>query len=337
MEMIADIILDTAIDGLKLLPFLFVTYCAMELLEHHTEDRAGEFVRKAGKFGPFIGGVFGVVPQCGFSAAASSLYAGRVITLGTLIAIYLSTSDEMVPLLISEQFPVPDMIKILVTKAVIGILAGFIIDGTLTVLRKRNGRNADSIRIDELCRRENCHCEDLNPHIQAHSSSEASDSTVPQRPSQVKLPDREAINRAKGTAAHAHHHSAWTGILKSALVHTVHVFLFILLITLILNTMIEVIGEDRLTALLTGNFILSHILAGVIGLIPNCGASVIITELYVGELISLGTLFSGLLTGAGVGLLVLFRTNTDRNENFRIAFLLFLIGVTAGILYDLVI
>ena len=292
MELIIDIVLDAVIDSVKILPFLFITYLIMEYLEHKTQEYTSEIVQKTEHFGPLIGGLLGVVPQCGFSAAASNLYAGRVITLGTLIAIYLSTSDEMIPLLISEHFPVGTMIKILIIKALIGIVAGFAIDFVVHTHHRANNRaDEDPVRINELCDKEHCHCDDDDDH-------------------------------------------GLVGIAKSALVHTMHIFLFVLVLTLILGALIEVIGHDRLSHMLQTNPIISHILAGILGLIPNCAPSVIITELYLGGMITLGTMMSGLLVGAGIGLLVLFRVNPEKKANINVAILLFLIGTLSGLLID---
>ena len=294
MELILDIVLDAVIDSVKILPFLFITYLIMEYLEHKTQDYTAAIVQKTEHFGPLLGGIIGIVPQCGFSAAASNLYAGRVITLGTLIAIYLSTSDEMIPLLISEHFPIGTMIKILIIKAVIGIIAGFIIDFVVHIHHRAHNRaDEDPVRISELCEKEHCHCDDDDE-------------------------DRHGF----------------MGIAKSALVHTIHIFLFVLVLTLILNAVIELIGEDRLSALLKTNPIVSHILAGLIGLIPNCAPSVIITELYLDQMITLGTMMSGLLVGAGIGLLVLFRVNPERKVNINAAILLFAIGTLSGLMID---
>ncbi len=295
MELILDIVLDAVIDSVKILPFLFITYLIMEYLENKTQDYTAAIVQKTEHFGPLLGGIFGIVPQCGFSAAASNLYAGRVITLGTLIAIYLSTSDEMIPLLISEHFPIGTMIKILIIKAVIGIIAGFIIDFVVHIHHRAHNRaDEDPVRISELCEKEHCHCDDDDDD-----------------------------------------HHGFMGIAKSALVHTIHIFLFVLVLTLILNAVIELIGEDRLSALLKTNPIVSHILAGLIGLIPNCAPSVIITELYLDQMITLGTMMSGLLVGAGIGLLVLFRVNPERKVNINTAILLFAIGTISGLMIDL--
>ncbi|MCR5404846.1 MAG: arsenic efflux protein [Butyrivibrio sp.] len=293
MEIVLEIVLDALIDSVKILPFLFVTYLVMEYLEHRTRETTEKIVQKAEHFGPLIGGLIGIVPQCGFSAAASNLYAGRVITLGTLIAIYLSTSDEMIPLFISEHFPLDTMIKILIMKAFIGIIAGFLIDLIVHAHHRARGRAAnDPMRIEALCEKEHCHCEDEED-------------------------------------------GSLLGIAKSALVHTIHIFVFVLILTLILGTIIEIIGHERLSYLLKSSTVLSHILAGLIGLIPNCAASVIISELYLGGMITLGTMMSGLLVGAGIGLLVLFRVNPEKKENINIAVLLFLIGTVSGIVIDL--
>ncbi len=292
MELILDVVIDALIDSLKILPFLFVTYLIMEYLEHKTSEFTSGLVERTEHFGPLWGGLIGAFPQCGFSAAASNLYAGRVITLGTLIAIYLSTSDEMVPLFISEQVPLTTMAQILAIKALIGILAGFIIDFVVHAYHKAHNRSLnDPIRIEALCEKEHCHCDD---------------------------------EEAEG----------FLGIVKSALVHTLHIFIFVLVLTLALNFVIEIIGEDRLSVLLKTSPVISHILAGLVGLIPNCAPSVIITELYLDQMITLGTMMSGLLVGAGIGLLVLFRVNDDKKENVNIALILFVIGTVVGLLID---
>ncbi len=293
MEIILDILLDAVIDSVKILPFLFVTYLLMEYLEHKTGELTEKYVQKTEHFGPLLGGIFGVIPQCGFSAAASNLYAGRVITLGTLIAIYLSTSDEMIPLLISEHFPAGTMFRILAVKALIGIIAGFVIDFVVHSYHRAKGRAInDPMRIGELCEKEHCHCE------------EEEDASL-------------------------------MGIARSAFVHTFHIFLFVLGLTILLNAIIEVIGHAQLSELLKTNPVVSHLLAGLIGLIPNCAPSVIITELYLEQMITTGTMMSGLLVGTGIGLLVLFRVNTDKKESINIAVLLFLVGTVSGLLIDL--
>ncbi len=268
----------TLLDSVKLLPFLFLTYLAMEYLEHKAEDKAQRLVRKSGRLGPVIGGLLGAVPQCGFSAAASNLYAGRVITLGTLLAIYLSTSDEMLPILISEQAPVGLIVKILLMKAAIGMLAGIIID--LLLPRKQEEHD----HIHELCEHEHCNCE--------------------------------------------------KGIFRSALKHTVNIALFIVVIGFVLEFILHFAGEDALAGLLWNRPILGPLLAGIVGLIPNCAASVALTQLYLAGALSMGAMMAGLLVGAGVGLMVLLKVNGNLRENLKIIGLLYGIGVAAGIAID---
>lgn len=277
----SDVIIDTLIDAAKLLPFLFLTYLAMECLEHKAGDKAEVLIKKAGRFGPVIGGILGIVPQCGFSAAASNLYAGRVITAGTLIAIYLSTSDEMLPILISERAPVGVIVPILVTKAVIGIAAGLLIDFSMRV----RGRE-EHAHIHEICEQEHCHCE--------------------------------------------------KGIFRSALSHTVQIAVFILLVTFVLNLLLFFVGEDVLAAAISNRPVAGPLLAGLVGLIPNCAGSVVITQLYLEGIIGFGAAMAGLLAGSGVGLLVLFRVNRDRKKNIQILGLLYGIGAAVGIVMELV-
>ena len=272
-----EVIEEALIDSFKLLPFLFITYLVMEYIEHKTSKKSKEVIKKSGKFGPAIGSILGIFPQCGFSVSATNLYAARVITLGTLISVYLSTSDEMLPIFISEAVPVSTIFKILGMKLVIGMIAGFLID---FVLRKRK----EEERIIEICEEEHCHCEH--------------------------------------------------GIIKSALKHTLNIFLFIFIITLVINGIIEIIGQENLANIVSKNIILGPIVAGIIGLIPNCASSVVLTQLYIEGVLGLGSLMAGLLAGSGVGILVLFRENDDMKDNFRILAILYVSGVAWGIIID---
>ncbi len=272
-----DVIIDTLIDNLKLLPFLFLTYLLMEYIEHKTGEKAEAAIRRAGKIGPLAGGVLGIVPQCGFSASASGFYAGRVISLGTLIAVFLSTSDEMLPICISHQAGIAVIAKILAFKAVAGIVLGFLTDAVMLLLKK--GKKPEAIHC--LCENDDCHCEE-------------------------------------------------EGIIRSALHHTVKIAAFILIITFALNTAIHFIGEENLGRLFVDIPVLSSAVAGLVGLIPNCAASVVITELFLQGVISTGAMLSGLLTGSGIGLLVLFRTNRNIKENIGIALLVWLLGTAVG-------
>ena len=288
MHELIHIVEHSIMDSLKLVPFLFLTYLAMEYLEHRAGDKVIKLIHKAGKFGPLVGGIAGAAPQCGFSAAASNFYAGRIISLGTLIAIYLSTSDEMLPIMISEKQPIDMIVKLLLVKVIIGVIAGFVIDFIYT--RKEHGHDHDEEHqhehIHEICEHEHCQCE--------------------------------------------------KGVLRSAISHTLQITIFILLITLGLNLILHLGGEEVLAQLILNRPVLGPVLAGLVGLIPNCAASVVVTQLYLGGALSLGAMMSGLLTGSGVGLLVLFRVNHNKKENATILGLLYLIGVLAGIVIELI-
>lgn len=276
-----DVIIDTLVDGIKLLPFLFLTYVAMEYLEHKTSSKTKRMIKNSGKAGPFFGSLLGAFPQCGFSAAASNLYAGRVITLGTLIAIYLSTSDEMLPVFLSEQVSLLVIVKILLTKIVIGMIAGFVIDYAMRKLRREENVSEE---ISHICDHDHCHCEQ--------------------------------------------------GILRSAIRHTAVILGYIILISFILNTVIFFIGEDTLGNLILNRPVVGPLIACIVGLIPNCAASVVITQLYLQGVMSFGAMMAGLLAGSGVGILVLFKENQDKKESFRVLALVYVIGVICGIIID---
>ena len=272
--MIIDAVTDSFIDGVKLLPFLFLTYLAMEYLEHKAGQRMQAAIRSAGRGGPAIGSVRGVFPQCGFSTVASNLYAGRIITMGTLLAVFLSTSDEMLPIMLSENVGAAVIFKILAVKVAVALAAGFMVDFLFRGKRRQ-------MRIGHLCEQHHCHCEN--------------------------------------------------GIWKSALHHTVEIFLYIMAISLVLNLLIGWIGEDALGSLFLNRPVVGELLAALLGMIPNCASSVAITQLYLEGVMSAGAMTAGLLAGSGVGLLVLFRVNDDHRENFRILGLLYGIGVLGGI------
>lgn len=277
-----EILIDTILDSVKLFPFLFITYLIMEYIEHKTSDKVKDVIKKSGKFGPVIGGIVGIFPQCGFSVSATNLYAAKVITLGTLISVYLTTSDEMLPILLTESVPITTILTILGIKLIIGIVVGFIID---LIVRRRNEEQEE--RIEELCEHEHCHCEN--------------------------------------------------GIFKSAIKHSVNILIFIFIITLIINSIIGFIGEETIAHFISNNSILGPIIAGLIGLIPNCASSVILTELFVEQVITMPILIAGVLVNAGVGLLVLFKTNKNIKENIKIVSMLYIIGVVSGMILQIII
>ena len=277
MSFVIHALLHAVQDTLPLLPFLYLTYLLMELLEHKAGERVDALIRRSGRVGPLVGGVLGMLPQCGFSAAAASLYAGRVVTLGTMVAVFLSTSDEMLPILLTKQLPLPGVLALVGTKALIAVLVGFLVD---LLFRPRQQE-----RVEELCRSEGCHCEGKS-------------------------------------------------VFLAALFHMLQVALFIFLATFALGLLIELVGEEQLGALVLNRPVVGSLLAGLIGLIPNCAASVVLTELHLAGALSLGAMLSGLLVGSGVGMLVLFRLNRRVKENLLILLALYAVGVALGILLD---
>lgn len=273
---------DALFDTLKLVPFLFVTYLVMEWLEHKTGSRTQAAIRRAGKMGPLFGGVLGIFPQCGFSAAASNLYAGGLITAGTLVAVFLSTSDEMLPIFISEAVPAVTIVKVLAAKLLLGMVSGFILDFLYHRILRREIRYKN---IHTMCESEHCRCEE--------------------------------------------------GVISSTIRHTLQITVFIFLITFVLNMLLGGIGEDRLSALVLNMPVAGELIAGLIGLIPNCAASVVITQLYLQGVIGAGPMMTGLLAGAGVGILLLCRMNRRHlKQNIGIIAYLYLSSVVWGILID---
>ena len=283
-EIIKDAILDTIKDTASLLPFLFVTYIVMEWLERRTEERSVEMLSGMGRFGHLLGAGIGLIPQCGFSAGAASLYSGGVITTGTLIAVFLSTSDEMLPIFISSSVGGGVIAKILALKFAIAIVSGFAVD---TAMRAFGIGNHSDKHIHDLCEREHCGCEDEEG-----------------------------------------------GILRSAAIHTLKITIFIFLISLFLSLLVGFMGRDALMNAMEGSGVIGTAVAGLIGLIPNCAASVVITQMYLEGILSVGQMMAGLLVGAGVGILVLARTNVHHKENVAIIGLLLALGIAWGLVID---
>lgn len=284
MSAIMEAIMDTVKDTAMMVPFLFITYLAMEWLERRTEDQSVALLSRIGKFGHVAGAAIGLIPQCGFSAAAASLYSGGVITAGTLLSVFLSTSDEMLPIFISSSVGAGTIGKLLAAKFIIALISGIAVDVIARMVRHRS----EEKHIHDLCEREHCGCEEEEG-----------------------------------------------GILHSALIHTLKITGFIFVVSLVLSLLMETVGRDVLASLLTGAPVAGTIITGIIGLIPNCAASVLITQMYLEGLLTSGQLLSGLLVGAGVGLLVLVRTNNKKKENAQVIGTLLCLGIAWGILIDI--
>lgn len=283
MNVITEVFRHSLLETAKLLPFLFLAYLLMEFLERHSGKNAENLLKRCGKFGPLFGAVLGAFPQCGFSAAAAGLYSGRLITAGTLLAVFLSTSDEMLPILISNGVPASFILVVLGMKISIGIVAGFAVDMVFHVLHL-DGKEVHPA-IEDLCEREHCNCGE--------------------------------------------------NFVISALKHTVHILIFLLLVTFGLNILIEMIGKEVLASFILDRPLFGNVLAALMGLIPNCASSAVLTELYLSDVIGIGAMLSGLLVNAGVGTLVLFQNNHPLTDSLKLLLVLFGIGVISGCVIDL--
>lgn len=274
-----EIILDTLIDGLKILPFLILAFLLIEYIEHKLDNK--KIVSASGIKGPIVGSALGLIPQCGFGTLATNLYVTRIISLGTLIAIYLATSDEMLPILISQKASLKLISLVLLIKFLTGLIVGLVID---FLLRKKN---RDDKADYHICDDEHCHCNE--------------------------------------------------SLIKSSLIHSLKIFLFLLIITFVLNVVMHYVGVDFLSKLLLKNSIFSPFIASLIGLIPNCASSILITELYLSDVINFGTMMAGLLTGSGISLIILFKANKNIKENIMILLILYFVGVIIGTIVNFII
>ncbi len=273
-----DAILEAFLDTLKLVPFLFLTYLFMEYVEHKSSAKVERAIEKSGKFGPVIGAVLGLIPQCGFSSVAANLFSGRIITIGTLVAIFMATSDEMLPIMIASAAPASAIAKILGFKFAAGMIVGFIAD----FLIKPKHYESHSGHIHSLCEHDHCHCEDGK-------------------------------------------------IFTSALWHTLQITLIILIISIICEVMIDLAGFDRISNTVFGLPFVGEFIAALIGLIPNCGSSVMLTNFYLDGLMPAGPMMSGLLMNAGIGLIVLFKMNHSLRQNLKITGGIFVVSVLLGL------
>ena len=369
-------------DTLSLVPFLFVTYLVLEALEHAAGNRVNAAVRRAGAAGPVVGAALGVLPQCGFSAMAATLYAGRVITLGTLVAVFLSTSDEMLPMLLAERVDASSVATLLAVKAAVALITGVVVDAVLRALR-RNARVHAAIRrtvlgpkalagedessaadiidsfseagegaehIHRLCERDHCGCEDSHAHHHGddghhghgddgeHHEHAYQDGVLGSgsHGASAACACSHGHDRSHGHGRghdrdHAHGGGAIKSIVLSALSHTVQVTVFIFIVTFVLVAVLETVDEPAMEAFLSSNRAFAILGSALVGIIPNCSASVVITQLYLEGVLSLAPAMAGLLVSAGVGYLVLFRTNRSMRENIAILILLYAVAVFWGL------
>lgn len=279
MNVFSDVLLDTILDSVRMLPFLFAAFFLLEALEHYSIAFVNKTLIKLNKAGPLVGAVFGCVPQCGFSVLAANLYSGGVVSPGTLLAVFLSTSDEAVIILMGHPGNGNAVWRLLAVKLIIALVAGYVTDFLIA------GSIASPKHIEDLCH--HCGCHDHR------------------------------------------------GILKPALNHTLKLFGYIFIFSGILNLLIGLTGVDAISTFLLNGSILQPFLTAIIGFIPNCAASVLLTELYLSGALSFAAVISGLCTNAGMGLIVLFKVNTNHRENLSIAGLLYLVAAAAGLILSI--
>lgn len=297
MDVIADALLEGGKDTLEIVPFLFVTYLAMEALEHVAAQKTQAAVARAGKAGPILGALLGAIPQCGFSAMGATLFSARVVSIGTLFAVILSTSDEMLPVFLAGGAAPAQIAALVGAKVFVGMVVGLAVDAVMRLTARDGDGHA---HIHELCEYEHCHCDDCD----------AADASAADKNSRQ---------------------SVWLSIGRSALRHTVQVALFVLVITLALEVAVDLVGEGAVASIAGNHPLQATLVCALVGLIPNCGASVALSELYIEGTIGFGPAFAGLLVSGGVGLLVLYRTNHHLKQNIAITCALWVVGVVCGL------
>ncbi len=327
MDLLSDVLADSVLDTLKLIPFLFVTYLAMEALEHFASGKVKAAVEKSGKAGPVVGAVLGALPQCGFSAMAATLFAGGVVTAGTLVAVILSTSDEMIPVFVAHQEAPERLFSILGVKVVAGLVVGLIVDVALHVTHRSDEAHE---HIHDLCERAHCHCDEDGED----GCEDACEGHGHDHEHEGHAHAHDHAHEVHACCGHHHHGHGIGGVVRSAAVHTIQVTLFIFVITFVFGLLIEGVGEDAIGDLLASHPVRATFLAALVGLIPNCGASVAITELFLDGTLATGPMVAGLLVSGGVGLLVLWRTNDNLKQNAAITVFVYAVGVVIGLLVN---
>lgn len=264
------------------LPFLFAAYLLIEFIEHRHAEKFAAWLAKFGKAGSVVGAILGVVPQCGFSVVAANLYSNRIITAGTLIAVFISTSDEAIPVLISNPESAGKILPLIGAKLVLAIAAGLMVDkfGLFNITKEEI----------EAVEEEHSHCHTEGEH----------------------------------------------GLLKSTVLHTAKTFAFIFIVMFAFEVCIHAIGEEAFAQFMMTESFFQPVLAGMVGLIPNCASSIILAQLYAEGVLSFGSAIAGLAVGAGTGMLVLFRTDVDKIECLRLVGFVFTVSVLTGIVLQMI-
>ena len=283
----ADWLADAIIDSFHVLPLLFLVFLIIEIVEYFYAEKINDFLRNSEKSAPAIGSLAAIIPQCGFSVIASTLYIRKFITKGTLIAIYLATSDEAIPILLAEPSQIHYVLPIISIKIVIAVIAGYLIDFIL----KDKKYIAITPKHDDNCE----HCED------------------------------------DGCCHHSVSRRRKRDLIYHPLHHTCNIFVFILLITILLNFLINIYSNYEVLHLIIAKFkFLEPVIMAFVGLIPNCAASIAITMLLIKGSISFGAAIAGLLSNAGLGILILLRHNENIKDTANVVGILLVISIICG-------
>lgn len=281
MDEIIHVVQHSFEDIVTVVPLLFVVFLILEYIEHSFSKKTIKIVKNSQKTGPLWGAVLGAFPQCGFSVFVTNLFVSKVATMGTLIAVYLSTSDEMLPILLSSGVDWKICLFIVLVKILIGLCVGLTVDFFVKEKSFSQGQ------ISELCNEAKCNCNHVSPFY-------------------------------------------------SAIVHTLKVVILLFLTTVVLNSVIEFVGQDVLKTAITSLGVFGIIISAVIGFIPNCASSIVITQLFLEQAIPFGTMLAGLLSGAGLGWIVLLKYNKNKIQTLWIVVIVFICAVLAGIIGNLV-
>ena len=306
MEEFLHILLHSLIDTAKLLPVLFVVYFLIELLEYKNIFKFEKSKLLKGKSSPVMGALFGSVPQCGFSVISSELYSKRKISIGALIAVFVATSDEALPLMISNYKAIPSLLLLLAVKIVMAIIIGYLA----------------MLLYSKVFKFEKIENKSLENNKENHSEK--------------KQPDEHEDEHEEHLHACCHHDLQdekfdW----KHPLIHCLKITLYIFIFNVVFGMIVELVGEDNLISFLGTNHFLQPLLAVIIGLIPNCVSSVIITELYLAGGLTFGSIVAGLSVNAGIGLIVLFKENKNKKENLFIVLSLTIPSLVFGYILHL--
>jgi len=323
MEIFLDALWDAVKDSLLVVPLLYLTYLLVSYFSHNDNEKYSKILHKTNKAGPVIGAFLGCVPQCGFSSVMSNLYTKKIVTLGTLIAVFIATSDEAIPLMISKPEFIPKLLILMVIKVVYGIIVGYLIDGIITLITKK--KQIQKEYHDKHCpkgKAENC-----NSNVDQHNNKNLKENHK-----------HECHHDAEEGHAHGHSHCCATNIFLDALKHTAIILAYVFVATLAINLIRGFCGGlEPLKKIFTDNVYLQILFGSLIGMIPNCASSVFLVELFMEGVILFPTLVAGLSAGAGIGLIVLYTCNYKKvGINVLITIGLYILAVILGIITNFV-